>query len=71
MKSDLMEALQMLKFLRNNNYGLNFTAGFGWQAELQELEDFNLIDSIVSEDLMAFQHDFTFPMEGNSSHDQF
>jgi hypothetical protein len=53
-KYDLMEALQMLKFSLNHNCELNFTAGSGRQAELEELEELNRIDGTVPEDLTAF-----------------
>lgn len=41
---DLMETLQMLKFSINHGRELNFTAGLGRQAELQELEERDYID---------------------------
>ena len=70
-KYDLMEALQMLKFSLNHNCELNFTAGSGRQAELRELEELNLMDSIVPEDLMGFQQRFTLSPDGNSFSDSF
>jgi hypothetical protein len=66
-KYDLMEALQMLKFSLNHNCELNFTAGSGRQAELQELEELDCIDSTVPEDLMAFRQRLTLPLEDNGS----
>jgi len=66
-KYDLMEALQMLKFSLKHNCELNFTAGTGRQAELQELEELDFLDSTVPEDLMAFQHRITLPMEDNDT----
>jgi hypothetical protein len=70
-KYDLMEALQMLKFSLNNNHELNFTAGSGRQAELQELEELDRMNSIVPEDLMAFRQSFTLSLEDNESPDSF
>jgi hypothetical protein len=69
-KYDLMEALQMLKFSLNHNHELNFTVGSRRQAELQELEELDFIDSSVPEDLMAFQH-FTLSQEDDGSSDPF
>lgn len=70
-KYDLMEALQMLKFSLNHNYELNFTTGSERQAELQELEALDYIDSIVPEDLVDFRHRFTLSLEDNGSSDSF
>jgi hypothetical protein len=64
-KYDLMEALQMLKFSLKHNRELNFTEGSGRQAELQELEDLDFLDSTVPEDLMAFRHRITLSTEDN------
>ena len=68
-KCDLMEALQMLKFSLKRDQELDFTAGSGRQAELQELED--LDDSIVPEDLIDFRHSFTLSSEDNDFPDSF
>jgi len=73
-KEDLMEALQMLKFSLNNGCELDFTAGSGRQAELEELEELDRIDTAVPEDLMAFRDSFTLPQvlsEDNGSSDPF
>lgn len=67
-KYDLMEALQMLKFSFNHNCELNFTAGSGREAELKELEELDIVDSLVPE---AFQHGFTLSVEDNGSSDSF
>ena len=68
--NDLMEALQMLKFSLKHNCKLDFTAGSGQQAKLQELEELNYIDSFVLEDL-AFQRGFTLALDDNSFSDSF
>jgi len=64
-KYDLMEALQMLKFSVNWGNELNFTVGFGWQTELRELEELDLLDSSVPEDLPAFRRSFLFSPKDN------
>ena len=71
MNTDLMEALQMLKFSLNHNCELNFTAGSGRLAELEELEKLDLIESAVLEDLMAFRQSLTLPANDNGSPDSF
>ena len=65
LKYDLMEVLQMLMFSINHGQELNFTVGLGRQAELQELEERDYIDSIVPEDLMDFRRRFTFPNDSS------
>jgi hypothetical protein len=64
-KYDFMEALQMLKFSLNSNHELDFTAGSGRQAELEKLEGLDLIESDIPEDLTAFRHRLTLPLEDN------
>jgi len=70
-KYDLMEALQMLKFSLNQNCEINFTAGSGRQAELNELEELDYVDTVVPEDLMDFRHRFTLPLEDDDTLDMF
>ena len=52
-KYDLMEALQMLKFSIHNGE-LDFTVGSGWKSELQELEELDILHSMVPEDFTTF-----------------
>ncbi|KAF8995018.1 hypothetical protein BDQ17DRAFT_1251133 [Cyathus striatus] len=53
-RSDLMEALQMLKFLFKNGYHLSFTSGTSRADELHALEENALRESFVPEDVQAF-----------------
>jgi hypothetical protein len=62
-KYDLMEALQMLKFLINHSKGLDFTVGLGRKAELHALEKLDHLDSLVLEDLTAFCHKLELPQK--------
>ncbi len=71
-KTDLMEALQMLKFSLKHDCELSFTVGTGRQAELQELEELAFLDSTVPEDLIDFRNRITtLPMEDNGFSDSF
>ena len=65
-KYDLMEALQMLKFSMNHG-GLDFTAGLGRKSELQELEELDILCSMVPEDLTTFRRSFVFAKDNLSS----
>lgn len=51
---ELMEALQMLKFVLRQGRGLDFTAGTSKEAELKWLEGFLADESSVPEDITSF-----------------
>jgi hypothetical protein len=53
-KPDLMEALQLLKYSIRQGRGLDFTAGYDWNDELQELEEHGNRLATVSEDINSF-----------------
>jgi hAT family C-terminal dimerisation region len=52
--AELMEALQMLKFLVRKGWGLDFTVGLDKLAELGEMETFDNEEAKIPEDMMAF-----------------
>jgi hypothetical protein len=51
---ELMEALHILKFLVRQGRGLNFTEGWGWDDELQELEELMDEWQQIPEDISSF-----------------
>lgn len=51
---ELMEALQILKFSVCQGRGLNFTEGWGWDDELQELEELMDERQRIPEDISSF-----------------
>ena len=51
---ELMEALQMLKFLVQKGQGLSFTEGWDKESELRELEKLASDEGMIPEDMMAF-----------------
>jgi len=53
--SELMRALQMLKFSVKQGRGLDFTNGLNWEDELNELEILTSARSRVPEDVGAFR----------------
>jgi hypothetical protein len=53
--SELMRALQMLKFSVKQGRGLDFTNGLNWEDELNELEILTSAWSRVPEDVGAFR----------------
>lgn len=62
-KSDLMEALQMLKFSIKGGSQLNFTMGLSRDDELVALEELALSDTFVPEELSSFTDTLTSPLE--------
>lgn len=52
--SDLMEALQMLKYAFNHGRGLNFTAGMSKDDEIKWLEALMDEQGAVPEDITSF-----------------
>jgi hypothetical protein len=54
--AELMEALQLLKFRVRQGRGLDFTAGFSWEDELQDLEADMTHRHGVPEDITSFIH---------------
>jgi hypothetical protein len=53
-KSDLMEAIQLLKFTIRNGRSLDFTSGLGYTDELREMEETDTIQSHVPVDINSF-----------------
>ncbi|KAJ7161271.1 hypothetical protein C8R43DRAFT_880446, partial [Mycena crocata] len=51
---DLMEALQMLKFIIKQGFGLDFTAGTSREDEIKLLEALMDDQSTVPEDITSF-----------------
>lgn len=51
---ELMEALQMLKFVVKQGYGLDFTAGMSKEDEIAWLETLVAEHSLVPEDITSF-----------------
>ena len=51
---ELMEALQMLKFLVSKGWGLSFTDGLDKDLEIMELEKQAADEVRTPEDMMAF-----------------
>ena len=51
---ELMEALQILKFSVHQGHGLNFMEGWGWDDELQVLEELMDERQQVPEDISSF-----------------
>ena len=51
---ELMEALQMLKFLVQKGQGLSFTEGWDKESKLRELEKLASDEGMIPEDMMAF-----------------
>ena len=51
---ELMEALEMLKFLVQKGQGLSFTEGWDKESELRELEKLASDEGMIPEDMMAF-----------------
>ena len=49
-----MEALQILKFSVRQGRGLNFTVGWGWDDELQELDELMDERQRIPEDISSF-----------------
>ncbi|KAG6835194.1 hypothetical protein H0H93_004074 [Arthromyces matolae] len=52
--TDLMEALQMLKYTLRNGAVLNFTAGTSKEEELRDLEIQSNESAVIPEDINAF-----------------
>jgi len=52
--AELMEALQLLKFSIHQERGLNFTSGFDWAEELDELESLADLHKGTPEDIPLF-----------------
>ena len=51
---ELMEGLQLLKYLVKHGHSLSFTAGCSWREEEEELERLMVIDGDAPENLKAF-----------------
>jgi hypothetical protein len=54
-KPELMEALEMLKFLVKRGRRLDFTAGLSWEMELEKLEAETMALALIPEDMAAFK----------------
>jgi hypothetical protein len=52
--SDLMEALQLLKFSVRNGGSLDFTSGLNYTEELEEMETKETVQGQVPEDVHSF-----------------
>lgn len=61
LSSELMEALQMLKFSLRNGGSLNFMAGFEKEEELRELEAKAMLEQLIPEDITTFIQSLTSP----------
>jgi hypothetical protein len=56
--SDLMEALQLLKFALRNGRSLDFSVGLGYTDELEEMELREKVQNHVPEDVNSFVQSF-------------
>ena len=58
---ELMEGLQMLKYLVKQGHSINFTAGSSWQDDEVEMERLMWIDADAPESLKAYQDFLVHP----------